>query len=108
MKKKIQSDDDVLFKIFGANIHTRVITFLFHNRDFFGTQSDIARALNLSNASVKRVVDDLAEFKIVKKLKIGPSILIQFDFEGSLTRALLEFLDGIHQSREVNRVEIKR
>jgi len=108
MKRKIKTNNEVLFKIFGVDIHTHVILFLYQNRDFFGTLSDIARALDLCHASVKRVVDDLAEVGILVKSKIGPSIVVRFNLESPLTKPLLEFLEKIHSHEEVDKIEFKR
>ena len=108
MTRKIKTNNEKLFKIFGASIHTQVILFFYRNRDFFGTLSDIARALDLCHASVKRVVDDLAEVGILVKSKIGPSIVVRFNFKNPLTKPLLEFLEKIHSHDEVEKIEFKR
>ena len=108
MSRKLKANNELLFKIFGVSIHTYIILFLYRNRDFFGTLSDIARALNLTHASVRKVVDDLAEIRILKKIRIGNSIVVQFDHEGPFTKPLLEFLEKIHQVEEVRKVEFKR
>jgi len=108
MKRKIETNNEILFKIFGVNIHTYIVLFLYQNQDFFGTLSDIARALELSHVSVKRVVDDLTEICILKKISIGNSIVVQFDHEDQFTRSLLEFLDKIHHPGEIEEEKIDK
>ena len=93
--------NEVLLKIFGQSMHTRVILFLYQNRDFIGSISDLARALNVSRGSIKKVVDDLIDVHLLKNIRVGMSILVRFDFNSPLTRSLFEFLDKIYHYRRV-------
>ena len=108
MKRKIETNNEILFKIFGVNIHTYIVLFLYQNQDFFGTLSDIAHILNLSHASVRRVISDLIQVSILEKFEIGPSIVVRFNSEGLFTKPLLEFLEKIHYPEEIEEEKIDK
>ena len=89
---------ETLEKIFGNNTHTRVILLFYNNGGYFNNITGLAKMLDKSHVTVRKVVSDLIEAGILSELAIGKSRVIKINENSPYTEALFNF---IHSTRDI-------
>ena len=90
---------ETLEKIFGNNTHTRVILLFYNNGGYFNNITGLAKMLDKSHVTMRKVVSDLIEAGVLSELAIGKSRVIKINENSPYTEALFNF---IHSMRDIN------
>jgi len=90
---------ETIEKIFGDNTHTRVILLFYNNGGYFNNITGLAKMLDKSHVTVRKVVSDLIEAGVLSELTIGKSRVIKINESSPYTEALFAF---IHSMRDIN------
>ena len=98
--------ENILDKIFGNNTHLKVILLFYEEKDgYFDNITGLANALDKSHVTVRKVVSDLVDARILKEVEIGKSRVIRMNEDGPHTKALFKFLDSIRSINETRNIE---
>lgn len=84
---------DILDNLFGSRIRVKVLKFLFRNYPGDFSVADLAERIRESNRFIKKEVDDLANLRLIKKIKsakIKYSLNPNFEFFTELKALILK------------------
>lgn len=97
----------MLYKIFGNNTHVKVILLFYNNSGiYFNNITGLAKILDKSHVTVRKVVSDLLEVGILKEVRIGRSRVITINENNPYTEALFNFIHSMHSTDEKSIDEI--
>jgi len=91
---------ETLEKIFGKSTHVQVILLFYNNGGYFNNITGLAKMLDKSHVTVRKVVSDLIEAGILSEMTIGKSRVIKINENSPYTRALFDF---IHSMRDIKK-----
>jgi len=89
-----------LEKIFGNNTHIKLILLFYNNGGYFNNITGLAKILDKSHVTVRKVVSDLIEAGILSELDIGKSRVIKINDNCAYTKALFTFIHSMHGLKE--------
>ncbi len=103
---------DVLKNIFGKNnIHLKVIRIFYNNNGYFNNITGLAKNLDVSHVTARKVISDLVEAGILKEIDIGKSMVIKANDDSPYANALFDFIStvqGIKESKSIEEIIEKR
>jgi hypothetical protein len=91
---------EILKKIFGNNTHIKVILLYYSNGGYFNNITGLAKILDKSHVTVRKVVSDLLEAGILSEMDIGKSRVIKVNENNPYTEALFKFINSMHSIKE--------
>lgn len=91
---------ETLEKIFGNNTHTRVILLFYNNGGYFNNITGLAKMLDKSHVTMRKVVSDLIEAGVLSELAIGKSRVIKINENSPYTEALFNFIHSMRDIKE--------
>jgi len=98
---------ETLEKIFGNNTHTRVILLFYNNGGYFNNITGLAKMLDKSHVTMRKVVSDLIEAGVLSELAIGKSRVIKINENSPYTEALFNFIHSmrdIHENKSIGAI----
>ena len=103
---------DVLKNIFGKNnIHLKVIRIFYNNNGYFNNITGLAKTLDVSHVTARKVISDLVDAGILKEINIGKSMVIKANDDSPYANALFDFIStvqGIKESKSIEEIIEKR
>ena len=87
---------ETLEKIVGSNPHLKVILLFCNNGGYFTNLTRLAKRLDKSHVTVRKVVSDLVDAGILKEAGIGNTRVIKINENGPYTEALFNFINSIN------------
>ncbi|MBN1761958.1 MAG: hypothetical protein JW878_02600 [Methanomicrobia archaeon] len=87
-------------KIFGSSTHVRVILLFYNNGGYFNNITGLAKTLDKSHVTVRKVISDLIDAGILSELNIGKSRVIKIDDRSPYKEALFNFIDSMRSIKE--------
>jgi len=91
---------DVVRKVFGKSLHVRLVEFLFQE-EWYGSQLGLARRLGVSYPTLHKVVRDLENVGLIRRVRIGNSYLILLNSSSPLLKTYSELLDRMHYLQKI-------
>ena len=92
---------DILKKIFGKNNkHLKVILLFYNNNGYFNNISGLANTLDMSHVTVRKVISDLVDAGILRKIDIGRSMVIKVNERSPYAKALFDFIDSVQTTKD--------
>lgn len=91
---------EILKKIFGNNTHIKVILLYYSNGGYFNNITGLAKMLDKSHVTIRKVVSDLLEAGILSEMDIGKSRVIKINENNPYTDALFKFINSVHGINE--------
>jgi hypothetical protein len=91
---------ETLEKIFGNNTHIKLILLFYNNGGYFNNITGLAKILDKSHVTVRKVVSDLIEAGILSELDIGKSRVIKINENCAYTKALFTFIQSMRSLKE--------
>ena len=82
-------------EIFGNSTHTKIIQLYYNNGGYFNNITGLAKVLDKSHVTVRKVVSDLIEAGILSELNIGKSRVIKINENSPYTEALFKFIHSL-------------
>lgn len=86
-------------KMFGNSTHIKVILLFYNNGGYFNNITGLAKMLDKSHVTIRKVVSDLIDAGILSELNIGKSRVIKVNDHSPYKEALFDF---IHSMRSIN------
>ncbi|MGZ7119764.1 MAG: transcriptional repressor [Methanobacterium sp.] len=100
----------MLTEIWGQCPKVKVIDLLISNPQSEYTKTDIANYSGVARSTVYGIIDQLEEYKIIKRTKkVGRSQLYQANVESEITKLIAAFqisFEDMEMDKEVNKKEI--
>ena len=87
-------------KIFGNSTHIKVILLFYNNGGYFDNITGLAKVMDKSHVTVRKVVSDLIDAGILRELTIGMSRVIMINEAGPYTDTLYNFIDSMRSIKE--------
>jgi DNA-binding GntR family transcriptional regulator len=87
-------------KMFGSSTHIKVILLFYSNGGYFNNITGLAKMLDKSHVTVRKVISDLLEAGILSELNIGKSRVIKINEDSPYTEALFNFIDSMRSISE--------
>ena len=91
---------ETLEKMFGNNTHIKVILLFYNNGGYFNNITGLAKMLDKSHVTVRKVVSDLIEAGVLSELDIGKSRVIKINENCPYTEALFNFINSMSSLKE--------
>jgi ribosomal protein S1 len=91
---------ETLEKIFGDGTHIRVILLFYNNGGYFNNITGLAKVLDKSHVTVRKVVSDLIDAGILTEMEIGKSRVIKINEKSPYTEALFNFINSMRSIKE--------
>jgi len=92
-------------KMFGNSTHTKVILLFYNNGGYFNNITGLAKKLDKSHVTVRKVISDLIDAGILSELSIGKSRVIKINEHGPYKDALYAFIDSMRSINENKSIE---
>jgi hypothetical protein len=102
---------ETLEKMFGNNTHIKLILLFYNNGGYFNNITGLAKILDKSHVTVRKVVSDLIEAGILSELDIGKSRVIKINDNCAYTKALFTFIQsmrGLKENKSIGEIIEKR
>ncbi len=103
---------DILKKIFGKNnIHLKVIRIFYNNNGYFNNITGLAKTLDVSHVTARKVISDLVDAGILKEIDIGKSMVIKANDSSPYAKVLFDFIgsvQGINESKSIEEIIERR
>ncbi|MFZ2070873.1 MAG: hypothetical protein WAV32_04625 [Halobacteriota archaeon] len=97
---------DILKKIFGKNnIHLKIIRIFYNNNGYFNNITGLAKTLDVSHVTARKVITDLVDAGILKEIDIGKSMVIKADDNSPYAKTLFAFISSIQSIKESKSIE---
>ncbi|MHC1610403.1 MAG: hypothetical protein ACXQTW_02180 [Candidatus Methanospirareceae archaeon] len=96
---------EIVEKIFGNSTHIKVILLFYNNGGYFNNITGLAKVLNKSHVTVRKVVSDLIDAGILTELNIGKSRVIKANEHSPYKDALYSFIDSLRSISEKKSIE---
>ncbi|MBA5942211.1 MAG: hypothetical protein H0M93_02625 [Methanophagales archaeon] len=97
---------EILEKIFGNNTHIRVILLFYNNNGrYFNNITGLAKRLDKSHVTMRKVVSDLLDVGILTEIEIGKSRVIMINENSPYTEALFNFIHSMQDIKANKRIE---
>lgn len=87
-------------KMFGNSTHIKVILLFYTNGGYFNNITGLAKMLDKSHVTVRKVIADLLEAGVLSEMNIGKSRVIKINDTSPYTEALFGFIDSMHSIEE--------
>ena len=98
---------DILKKIFGKNsTYLKVILLFYNNNSYFNNITGLANTLDVSHITARKVISDLIDAEILKKIDIGHSKVIKANEGSPYAKALFDFLDSVRGIEDKELIEV--
>ena len=91
----IKMEDEIFIKMLGKSQHVKLLLFIYRNSDFLGSMTKLAEALGLSHPTLRKIVKDLVDIGILKKIDIGKAIIVRANKSCPYTKILFDFISNI-------------
>jgi ribosomal protein S1 len=92
-------------KMFGNNTHIKVILLFYNNGGYFNNITGLAKILDKSHVTVRKVVSDLIDAGVLSELDIGKSRVIKINEHSPYKDALYTFIDSMRSINENKSLE---
>lgn len=92
-------------KVFGNSIHVKMMLLFYNNDGYLNNITGLAKMLDVSQVTVRKVVSDLLDAGIVSELTIGMSRVVKINEHSPYTEALFNFIDTIRSISENMSIE---
>lgn len=87
-------------KVFGNSMHIKVILLFYKNDGYFDNITGLAKMLDVSQVTVRKVISDLLEVGILSDSAIGMSRVIKINEGSPYTKALFNLIDSMRSINE--------
>lgn len=94
-------------RMFGNKTHIKVILLFYTNSDYYNNITGLAKTLDKSYTTVKKVIADFIEAGLLSETRVGTSRMIKVKDTGPYTKALFGFVDSIHSIEESQSIKEK-
>jgi len=91
---------ETLNKIFGNNTHVKLILLFYNNGGYFNNITGLAKMLDKSHVTTRKVVSDLIDAGILSEVDIGMSRVIKVNDSSPYTEALFNFIHSMRGIKE--------
>lgn len=92
-------------KMFGNSTHIKVILLFYNNGGYFNNITGLAKMLDKSHVTVRKVISDLMDAEILTELNIGKSRVIKINDQSPYREALYTFIDSMRSINENKSIE---
>jgi DNA-binding GntR family transcriptional regulator len=91
----------MLGKMFGDSVYLKIMLLFYEKKGgYFANITGLANALDKSHVTIRKVVSDLVDAKILKEIDIGKSRVVKIDENGPYTRVIFDFFDSMKSINE--------
>ena len=99
-------EDEIFVKMLGKSQHVKLLLFLHQNSDFLGSMQKLAEVLGITHPTLRKIVNDLADIGVVKKIDIGKAIIVRANKTCPYTKIIFDFIEnfGLRQEAEISPV----
>ena len=87
--------DEIFIKMLGKSQHVKLLLFIYRNSDFFGSMTKLAKDLGISHPTLRKIVKDLTDIGILKKIDIGKAIIVRANKSCPYTKILFDFISNV-------------
>jgi len=88
-------EDEIFIKMLGKSQHVKLLLFIYRNSDFLGSMTKLAEALGLSHPTLRKIVKELVDIGVLKKIDIGKAIIVRANKSYPYTKILFDFISSI-------------
>jgi predicted ArsR family transcriptional regulator len=97
----------IIEKMFGNNTHIKVILLFYNNGGYFNNITGLAKILDKSHVTVRKVISDLIDAGVLSELNIGKSRVIKINDHSPYKDILYAFIDsmrGINENKSLEEI----